>query len=340
MESMVIDTKKKDELREGIKFGSELSLPYLSMNIFAATIASYGLFVNSPAVVIGAMLIAMLLGPITGVSLALVESDFQLLGKGLLTLITGAAAVFATSFIIGKIHYDVPITREIMARTSPNLADLVIALAGGAAGAYATVSPRLSVAVVGVAISTALVPPLCAANILFARGEFSLGSGALLLTFTNIVAIQFSSSVVFWFAGFRKISHAKGLSAWGFIKGNLISLAILGVLAVILTHNVNMIIARKLFETRTEAILRSKTVSPSSNLLPIRFIENDKNLCIIQTALVAPSPPTAEQVAALEKELPPHPEGKAIELRLRYAPSIIVNRNGQLYSGDSFQLQN
>jgi len=339
MENMTIEDAHKSTIRESIKSGSELSLPYLSMNIFAATIASYGLFLNSPAVVIGAMLIAMLLGPITGVSLALVESDMRLLFSGLLTLLCGAAAVFATAFIIGVIHSEVPITREIMARTSPNLADLVIALAGGAAGAYATVSPRLSVAVVGVAISTALVPPLCAANILFSRGEFSLGSGALLLTFTNIVAIQFSSSVVFWLAGFRKISHAKGLSVWGFIKGNMASLAILSVLAVILTHNVNTILARKLFETRTEAVVRKKIVSDSSNILMVNFFEKDKDHCVIMVPMVAPAPPTAAQVAALEKELPPHPEGKSIELRFRYAQSIVVNRHGQLFGGDAFELQ-
>jgi uncharacterized hydrophobic protein (TIGR00271 family) len=136
------------------------------------------------------MIIAMLLGPITGISLALVDSDLKFLLKSLTTLFAGALVVITTGLVIGTIQDDLPLTEEILARTSPNLADLVIALAGGAAGAYATVSPRLSVAFVGVAIATALVPPLCAANILFTRGEFALGSGAILLTFVNIVAIQ------------------------------------------------------------------------------------------------------------------------------------------------------
>ncbi len=326
-------------VREGIRTGAELSIPYLAMNILAATIASYGLLVNSPAVIIGAMLIAMLLGPITGISLALVESDLQLLLRGFLTLLAGAAVVFGTAYIIGVIHIDVPISREIISRTSPNLADLVIALAGGAAGAYATVSPRLSVAVVGVAIATALVPPLCAANILFARGEFAMGGGALLLTFTNIVAIQFSSSVVFWLAGFRKISQAKGLSFYSFLKSNLISIAILCVLAVFLTQKVQEILARKVFETKTESILRAKINSESSYLLPIRFIETDKNVCIVLGGMVAPAPPTAEQIVTLEKELPLHPEGKSIELRLRYAETIVIGRNGRLFSNTGFMLR-
>jgi uncharacterized hydrophobic protein (TIGR00271 family) len=219
----------------------------------AATIASYGLFANSPAVVIGAMIIAMLLGPITGISLALVDSDLKFLLKSLTTLFAGALVVITTGLVIGTIQDDLPLTEEILARTSPNLADLVIALAGGAAGAYATVSPRLSVAFVGVAIATALVPPLCAANILFTRGEISLGSGALLLTFTNIVAIQFASSVVFWLTGFRNISRTKGLSFFVFAKSNAVSIVILCVLVFVLTDSLHKILARKLFESSTSS---------------------------------------------------------------------------------------
>ena len=339
MTSMITDIEHKEAARANIKSGAELSVPYLSMNFLAATIASYGLFVNSPAVIIGAMLIAMLLGPITGISLALVESDMKLLLLGFLTLTAGAVVVFATSFIIGLIHGDVPISREIMSRTSPNLADLVIALAGGAAGAYATVSPRLSVAVVGVAISTALVPPLCAANILFSRGEFSLGGGALLLTFTNIVAIQFSSSVVFWLSGFRKVSRARGLSFLGFLKTNLVSILVLCVLAIVLTDKVHEIIARKVFETRTESILRHKINSSTSYVVTIRFNESDTKHCIVVAGMVSPKPPSPEQVKAIEKELPVHPEGKAVELRLRYAQTMIINRDGQLFKNAEFELQ-
>lgn len=83
--------------------------------------------------------------------------------------------VIVTAFTIGLLHRDIPITHEILARTAPNLIDLMVALAGGAAGAYASVSPRLSVALVGVAIATALVPPLASAIILFAHGEIRLG---------------------------------------------------------------------------------------------------------------------------------------------------------------------
>src|SRR3989337_603125 len=140
------DQQQLDIVEEKIRNESTFSWSYILMNILSATIASYGLLANSPAVVIGAMIVAMLLGPITGIGLALVESDMALLWKSLSTLLIGVVGVVVTAFILGTIHKDIPITNEIMARTAPNLLDLMIGLAGGAAGADATVSPRLSVA--------------------------------------------------------------------------------------------------------------------------------------------------------------------------------------------------
>jgi uncharacterized hydrophobic protein (TIGR00271 family) len=327
-------------VRAGIHSGAELSVAFILMNILAATIASYGLFANSPAVVIGAMIIAMLLGPITGISLALVDNDLKSLWRSILTLLSGALVVIATGFIIGVIHEDVPITREILARTSPNLADLVIALAGGAAGAYATVSPRLSVAFVGVAISTALVPPLCAANILFARGEISLGSGALLLTFTNIVAIQFASSVVFWFTGFRKISRTQGLPFLIFLKSNAISIVILCVLAFVLTNSLHEILAKRLYESATQAtLLKEIDSSAGSHLVEVRFEESSTGKNIVRAVVRGPNPPTADQVATLESKLPVTPKGQPIELRIRFIRTIIMTKEGQVLNDTEFRIE-
>ena len=152
-------------------------------------------------VVIGAMIIAMLLGPIAGVSMGLVDRNNALLWKALPTLLGGFLIVYGMAFLLGLIHHDLPLTDEIYARTTPNLMDLMIALGGGAAGAFSMIAPRLSVAFVGVAIATALVPPLSASAICLARGEFAFG--VFLLTFTNIVGIQVAGSVAMWLGGYR-----------------------------------------------------------------------------------------------------------------------------------------
>jgi len=332
MDSNDKEELQKEIIRNSISNGAELSAAYLFMNMLAATIASYGLFANSPAVIIGAMIIAMLLGPITGISLALVDSDAKLLLKGLVTLGAGALGVIGTALIIGTIHNDIPITHEIIARTTPNFSDLMVALAGGAAGAYATVSPRLSVAFVGVAIATALVPPLSAASILFARGEIRPALGALLLTFTNIVAIQFASSVVFWLTGFRNVSSAQGLSVFNFLKRNSISIIILALLASVLTDSMHEVLSRKIFESTSKHYLQQELENINGNyLVSVRYDEHSSGSSILLAVVRGPNPPSATQVSEIEKKLPPHPKRKSIELRVRFVPTMTINRDGIIY---------
>jgi uncharacterized hydrophobic protein (TIGR00271 family) len=323
----------QDTVRENIRNGAVLSNAYLLMNILAATIATYGLFGNSPAVVISAMIVALLLGPIVGVSLALVDIDMKFLLKSITTLLAGAIGVMVTAFIIGTIHKDMPITNEIMTRTAPNFLDLMVALAGGAAGAYATVSPRLSsaIAIVGVAIATALVPPLSAASILFARGEVDLAFGALLLAFTNIVAIQFAASVVLWLTGFRRITQTSGLPWIAFAKGNVISIVILLMLAVVFTTSLHRTVARQLYEASTRSILQ-KEINPSvgNHVVAVQFDKIVRGKNIIRAVVRGPEQPSAEQVAALEAKLPTPPDRKKVELRIRFVHTTIIDRNGPL----------
>lgn len=327
----------KTQVRADILRGTELDMPFLLMNILAATIASYGLLANSPAIIIGAMIVAMLLGPIAGIALALVDSNLALLGKGLATLLAGSVVVLVTGFVIGHSLEEIPLTPEIMARTTPNLIDLMVALAGGAAGAYASVSPRLSVAFVGVAIATALVPPLCSASILFAHGEFSLGMGAVLLTFTNMVAIQFSSSTVFWLCGFHKVSQLQGRSLLLFLKQNSVSLILLAVLGLVLSSSLHRVVEKQLFESNTRQTLRKMIDAVEGNhLVETRFERTPDKITLVRAVVRGPKAPTPEQVAALEAQLPPPPDQSTIELRIRFVDVLIINRSEVLFRDTGF----
>lgn len=322
----------KERIRETIRQGATFNWAYFFMNVLAATIAAYGLFANSPAVVIGAMIVAMLLGPIMGISLALVDGDMLLLRKGVLCLGGGILGVMVTGYILGLIHKNVPVTVEIMARTAPSLLDLMVALAGGAAGAYATASPRLTVAFIGVAIATALVPPLVAASLLLARGEIELAFGALLLAFTNMVAIQFASSVVLWMSGFRNVTQTNGLALRTLLKRNIVSLIVLLALGVILTTNLQQAIAKQLFESAARSILQQEIEQlPGSYLAEVRY-ETTLNTTIIRAVMRGPVPPSTIQIAAMEARLPLPPNGSPLELRIRYIQTLILNRNGQMYT--------
>ena len=113
----------QEAVRRTIEVNSEFDVAFPAMNGLATVVACYGLFENSPAVVIGAMIIAMLLGPISGVGLGLVDKNNNLLREAVLTMAGGIAVVYGVAFIIGVIQYQFPLTDEIYARTTPNLMD-------------------------------------------------------------------------------------------------------------------------------------------------------------------------------------------------------------------------
>lgn len=202
------------DVRINIEANAIPSKMFYIMNGLAAITAGYGMLLNSPAVVIGAMLIAMMLGPITGIALGLIDYRLTLIKKSLYTLITGTMLIYAIGLILGFMHPEYAMTNEILARTRPNTMDIAVALAGGIAGAYGMISPHLSVAVVGVALATTLVPPIVASGILLANGEFMLALNAMILTTTNILAIQLTNALVLWWAGFRRLdTHHKDAQA-------------------------------------------------------------------------------------------------------------------------------
>lgn len=176
--------------RQSVRSGAALTRSYLAMNAAATLIAGFGLFENSPAIIIGAMLIAMLFGPIVGIALGLAEADMHLLRRSVVSEIVGVVWVVAIGFGLGVAFRDLPIGSEILSRTSPVTLDLLIALVGGLAGGFTYFATGISGVIVGVAIATALVPPLTTCGILLARGLTELAAGAFLLFLANFAAIS------------------------------------------------------------------------------------------------------------------------------------------------------
>jgi uncharacterized hydrophobic protein (TIGR00271 family) len=318
-------------VRANIEVNSEFDVAYVTMNVLATVVACYGLFENSPAVVIGAMIIAMLLGPISGLALGLVDRNNQLTRKALATLAGGAAVVYGTAFILGVVQSGFPLTAEIYSRTAPNLMDLMIGLGGGAAGAYSMISPRLSVAFVGVAIATALVPPLSSSAICLARGEYSLAFGALLLTFTNIVAIQVACSAVMWFGGYRGIVPQLPGSE---LKRNLLSLIVLCSLAVVLGIQLRQTVSSEVYKASVRKVLDTAAAThKGAYLADMRFQRNSRQTVVL-AIYRTPVPFTPEEVGALEPKLPRMPGASGLELRIRSIPVTVASKAGYLFSSE------
>lgn len=178
-----------------------LSARYLLMLSMSAGIAILGLLQSSPAVVIGAMLLSPLMDPIMGLGFGLAVGDFQWTKQSLKTLLIGA--VFAVLFTALIVFFSPlqTVTTEIAARTRPNLMDLGIALFSAVAGAYATIRGRDGT-IVGVAIATALMPPLAVVGFGLATFNWTVFSGALMLFVTNLVVIAGTTTVMARLYGF------------------------------------------------------------------------------------------------------------------------------------------
>jgi uncharacterized hydrophobic protein (TIGR00271 family) len=164
--------------------------------IFAILIASVGLNMNSTAVIIGAMLISPLMGPINGLGYSVATYNMPLLRKSFKNFSFSAIAALVTStlyFLLTPIHTE---HSELLARTSPTIFDVLIALFGGLAGIVALTSKNKGNVIPGVAIATALMPPLCTAGYGLSIGNFSYFFGALYLFTINSVFIAVSSMVV------------------------------------------------------------------------------------------------------------------------------------------------
>jgi uncharacterized hydrophobic protein (TIGR00271 family) len=308
---------------------------YWLMNALAAVIACYGLLGNSPAVVIGSMVVAMVLGPISGVALALNEGDRSLLRTALFSLTGGIAWILMIATAVGLIHRDVPLTTEILSRAKPDLFNLIIALAGGAAGAIAVLSPRVGTAIVGVAVATALVPPLAAAGILVARADFVLAGGALLLALTNIAAIQVAFSAVFWVAGFRRLTRIGQQGFLAYLRRDLLSVTFVCVMALVLAVQLRSVINVSLFEGGVRAILHQRFGDPSGfHLVEVRFAK-EAGMTVVRAVIRGPQAPSSEEVAAAQASLPSPPDGSALRLRVRFVETTIVTPQGTTLDNDN-----
>ena len=175
---------------------------YIVLLTLAAFIATFGLYQDSVAAIIGAMVVAPLGGAIMAVAAALVTGRLRWQGITLLQAALGALWVVIVGFLVSLILPDpLVLTPSIEARTQPGLLDLGVAIAAGAAGAYVAVRRTGTDALPGVAIAVSLVPPLATVGICLELGRIDDAGGATLLFLTNFAAIVVTATIVFMLAG-------------------------------------------------------------------------------------------------------------------------------------------
>ncbi len=198
-----------DELRERAHSDAAVSVNYVVLVIASCIIATLGLLENSVAVIIGAMIVAPLIGPIQSFAFAGVDGDAVLLRKSLITAAIGATIAIAISWLLAVLVALPAYGSEVAARTRPNVLDLAIALTAGGVAGYARVRPSIANTVAGTAIAVALMPPLCVVGLLLGARAWQEAIGAALLFGTNFLGIALACMIVYAVAGrFKRHSRS------------------------------------------------------------------------------------------------------------------------------------
>ena len=321
---------KRSAIYETVASGSTLSMPYLTMNVAAALIAGLGLIENSPATIIGAMLIAMLYGPIVGIGLGLAKADVQLLGRSLLAEFVGAVVVLAAGLLIGICTRDLRIGSEILSRTSPSLVDLLVALVGGLAGGFTFVSTGLSGVVVGVAIATSLVPPLTTCGILLARQLPSLATGAFLLFLANFAAIALGAMLTFLLSGHRPAAANRTKKV---LVPRLVCLSLVLLLALHLNGTLRRVSAQSTMQSDIRKALAKEIAKiPGARLVDLTLARRDSKISV-WVVVRTPQPISPDQVAQLN-DLADNLTGRDISLTVRSVITAETTRYGNVYEPD------
>ena len=326
--------ERRREVYDGI---AEMSTPRRSFYVMVAvstTIAAYGLLSNSTAVVIGAMLLAPLMGPIFGVALSLTVGNKQLLRQAIFSEFWGMLLAVLLGALIGMVPLRMDFGSEILARTQPTLYDIVIALVSGLAGAYALMDAKISSSLPGVAIATALVPPLAVSGLCLSSGRWDLAGGAFLLFFANFLAIHIASAFVFIAYGMTGTRKPTPLQARAFLQRFGVSLTLLLLITAFMTHTLMNILAQRRFANEIEKTLSSQVRSTvGASLTATKYDQHANGYDVVATVLT-PQEFTPDQIANLEDKLR-SAVGPNVHLIVRSLISRDADRNGPAFIADA-----
>lgn len=280
-----------------LRGGAEISGANAWILIFAIFIASVGLNVNSTAVIIGAMLVSPLMGPIMGVGYGVAIYDFALIRSSLLNLSTAALISLTTSTLYFLVSPLAEAQSELLARTTPTIWDVLIALFGGLAGIVGATRKEKSNVIPGVAIATALMPPLCTAGYGLAKGSLAFFAGAFYLFALNSVFITFATVVII---SFLKLPHRQFVDQATEKRVQRSLYAVVLVAALPSFYLAKRLVDREVFSARAREFVLRELKFETSRVTDLEISPVDRR---IEFTLLG-DPIGAAQKASIERRLP------------------------------------
>ena len=272
------DKENETEIIKQISSGVTFHGANLWVLIFAVFIASLGLNVNSTAVIIGAMLISPLMGPISGMGLAVGIDDFNLLKRSVKNYLVATVISVITAMIYFIISPISEAQSELLARTSPTLYDVLIAIFGGAAGILALCTKGKGNVIPGVAIATALMPPLCTAGYGLAVGEISFFFGAFYLFFINTVFIALSTFIGVRMLRFQRRTFADA-AALQRVRKYIFAIVVITMIPA--TYMTTQIIRESIQDNNTQQFVKNELTLKGTYIISNKRNDESKTIRIV-----------------------------------------------------------
>ena len=293
--------------------GAVPSLSFYTLLSLSAVISTFGLLANSAATIIGAMIIAPLMGPIIAIAYSMVTANQRLLKRSSFTLIKGVLLTVLISIAITKLVGIRTFGSEIMGRTSPTLLDLGVALAAGAAGGFAFTRRSIANALPGVAISVALVPPLSVVGIGVGMGSNSVALGSGLLFLANLAGIIFSGSLVFLahdYGSFEKARHGLVISVFSLI-----------ILALPLGFSLQTFLIEEKTRRHVEYLVYRRTITFSNSDIKRIKVQRDGERLLVDMEIAVPFDSLSENQVRLVRNFLQENLKKSLTLNVKVIPT-------------------
>ncbi len=293
----------------------QVAVPSFSFHFMlglSSIIATLGLLANSAAIVIGAMIIAPLMGPIIGIAYSMVVANRRLLRRSGLTLLSGIILTIVTAYVATLLVGLRIVDTEILARTNPTLLDLGIALAAGAAGAFATSRKRIADALAGVAIAVALVPPLSVIGIGLALNQINLAVGASVLFLTNLTGIIFSGGIVFVCQSYGNMAKAR--------QGLLFSVCAMCLLGIPLTLSLRDLLIQQNVRRSVVKLVREQVITFADKDILSITASSQSGVLLVEIEVAAPSDSISQNQVSLVRDFLSRQLGRPVDLQVRIFP--------------------